>query len=145
MLQGALFGAIGALIGIIIVISVRKQKFNKLMTSVTDPGVQYSALFYYASPNRYQKALKVYDSYGVLYLIGNTVYYKTSPTVAPLAFNLNECKVQQEADWRRLKWFSITTPSGEKYYFDSFKPGAFVNNSDETVKAFNLFKSKALS
>jgi len=143
MLQGALLGAIGALIGIIIVISARKQKFNKLMASVTDPGVQYSALFYYASPNRYQKSMKVYDSYGVLYLIGNTVYYKTSPKVTPLAFNLRECKVQQEADWRKLKWFSITTPSGEKYYFDSFKQGAFVNNSDETLKALSLFKSKA--
>ena len=142
MLTGAILGAIGALIGIIFVIAARKQKFNKLMASVTDPAVQYSALFYYASPNRFQKNMKVYDSYGILYLIGNTVYYKTTASGNPVAFNLKECTLQMEPNWRNLKWFSITTPTGEKHYFDSFKPGAFVNNSDETVKAFNLFISK---
>jgi len=142
MLTGALFGALGALIGIIIVITAKKQKFNSLMKSVTDPGVEYSGFFYYASPTRYQKAMKVYDSTGVLYLIGNTVYYKTGATSTPISFNLKECKLQQEADWRRLKWFSITTPNGEKYYFDSFKIGAFTNDSSETLTAFNRFKSK---
>ena len=142
MLQGALFGAIGAIIGIIIVLAAKKNKYNKLMSSLTELGIEYSALFYYASPGRFQKSLKIYDSYGILYLIGNTVYYKTKVGGTPLAFNLKECTIQQEADWRKLKWFSITTPAGQKYYFDSFKTGAFSNNSDETLKAFSLFRSK---
>ncbi|HYM95097.1 MAG TPA: hypothetical protein VET23_13210 [Chitinophagaceae bacterium] len=142
MLEGALLGAIGGIIGIIIVFFMRSQRYNNLMKGITDPGVQYSALFYYASPNRYQKSFKFYDSYGILYLIGNTVYYKTSTTGTPIAFNLAECRVQQEPDWRKLKWLSISTPAGEKYYFVSFKQGAFVNNSDETLKALSIFRSK---
>ena len=142
MLEGALFGAIGGVIGIIIVLVARKNKYNKLMASLTEPGIEYSALFYYASPGRYQKSLKIYDSSGILYIIGNTVYYKTSVNVSPITFNLRECTVQQESDWRRLKWFSITTPAGQKYYFDSFKTGAFVNNSDETLKALAIIRSK---
>jgi hypothetical protein len=142
MLTGAIIGAIAGLLTVIIMALMKTQKFSNIMKSVTDPGVEYSALFYYASVNRYQKAFRIYDSYGALYLIGNTVYYKTSTTGAPMTFNLAECKVQQEANWRRVQWFSITTPAGEKHYFDSFKQGAFTNNSDETLKAFTLFKSK---
>jgi hypothetical protein len=59
-----------------------------------------------------------------------------------MTFNLAESKLQQEPNWRLLKWFSITTPTGEKHYFDSQKMGLFINNSDETVRALNLFKSK---
>jgi hypothetical protein len=142
MLTGALFGAIGATIGIIIVIIMKKQKTTKLIKSVIDPGIEYSGFFYCASANRYQKSVKIYDSTGLLYLIGNTVYYKTGSATNPAAFNLSECKLQLEPDWRRLKWFSITTPEGEKYYFDSYKMGAFSNDSNETIKAFDLFKSK---
>ena len=142
MLQGALFGAIGGVIGIIFVLVARKQKYSKLMSSLTEPGIEYSGLFYYASPGRYQKSLKIYDSYGILYIIGNTVYYKTSVNGTPLTFNLKECNVQQESDWRRLKWFSITTPAGQKYYFDSFKTGAFANDSNETLKALSIIRSK---
>lgn len=142
MLTGALFGAIGAIIGIIIVMAMKSQKTNSLRKSVATLPVEYSGFFYYASPNRFQKSFKIFDSTGLLYLIGNTVYYKTSTVGNPVAFNLLECKVQQEPDWRRLKWFSITTPSGQKYYFDSYKMGAFSNNSDETIKAVNLFQSR---
>ena len=142
MLTGAIFGAIGAIIGIIIVFISRQQKYTKLTTSIKEPGVEYSAPFYYASSSRYQKALKVYDSYGILYIIGRTVYYKTSASATPWAFNLTECRVQEEADWRKLKWFSITAPTGEKYYFDSYKMGTFANNSSETLKALALLKSK---
>ena len=142
MLEGALFGVIGGIIGVIIVFIARKQKSNNLMASIKEPGVEYSAPFYYASSTRYQKAIKVYDSYGILYLIGRTVYYKSSAAATPWAFNLEECRVQQEADWRKLKWFSITTPTGEKYYFDSYKMGAFANDSSETLRALALIRSK---
>ncbi len=142
MLVGAICGAIGAIIGIIIVFISRQQKYTKLTTSIMEPGVEYSAPFYYASASRYQKALKVYDSYGILYLIGRTVYYKTNASATPWAFNLAECRVQEEADWRKLKWFSITTPTGEKYYFDSYKMEAFANDSNETLRALALIRSK---
>src|SRR6185436_14323938 len=134
MLEGAIFGAIGAIIGIIFVAVFKNQKTSNLKKSIANVGAEYSGFFYYASPNRFQKAIKVYDSTGLLYLVGNTVYYKTSTTANPIAFNLAECALQLEPDWRRLKWFSITTPAEVKYYFDSFKMGAFTNNSDETIR-----------
>lgn len=143
MLVGAICGAIGAIIGLIIVFLAKQQKTSNLEKSIAGQPVEYSGFFYYASPNRYQKGFKVYDSTGLLYLIGNTVYYKTSTTSNPIAFNLSECRIQQEPDWRRLKWFSITTPAGVKYYFDSFKMGAFTNDSNETLKALSLFQSRA--
>ena len=142
MLTGAILGAIGGIIGIIIVIISKQQKTGRLMKSIAGLPAEYAGLFNYASPNRYQKSLKIYDSIGLLYLIGNTVYYKTSTAGDPVSFNLSECRIQMEPDWRRLKWFSITTPRGEKYYFDSYTMGAFSNDSSETTKAFNLFQSK---
>lgn len=142
MLTGAIAGAIGAIIGLILVFAFRNQKYKKLMASIKEPGVEYSGLFYYASSSRYQKSFKVYDSYGILYIIGRIVYYKTSSSATPWAFKLSECRVQQEADWRKLKWFSITAPNGEKYYFDSFKMGAVSNNSSETLRALAIIQSK---
>jgi hypothetical protein len=87
--------------------------------------------------------MKFYDSYGILYLIGKTVYYKAKENETPQSFNLADCTVQAEPDWRMLKWFSITTPSGQKYYFNSHKMGAFKNNSDETLKGLEVLKRKA--
>lgn len=142
MLEGALFGAIGAIIGIMIVLLSKSRKTSNLQKSIANLGAEYSGFFYYASSNRFQKAMRVYDSSGILYLIGNTLYYKTSVTANPIAFNLAECTLQMEPDWRRLKWFSVTTPAGIKYYFDSYKMGAFSNNSEETLRAFNIFKTK---
>ena len=145
MLTGAIFGAIGAVIGIIIVMISRQQKTANLMKSIAGLQAEYAGFFYCAFANRYQRSLKVYDLTGLLYLIGNTVYYKTSSAGNPMTFNLSDCNLQLEPDWRRLKWFSITTPAGEKYYFDSYKMGAFSTDSNETIKAFNLFKSKTLA
>lgn len=142
MIEGAIIGAIGGIIGLIIVFMLKNQKYKKLLSSINEPGIEYSGPFYFASSRRYQKSFKVYDSYGILYIIGKTIYYKASTTTAPWTFNLAECSVQEEADWRRLKWFSITAPNGEKYYFDSFKMGAFANDSTETLKALALIKSK---
>ena len=137
-------GIIGGVIGMIIVVFMffsKEQKFNKILRTITEP-VEYAALYHYASFKRYKNSFKFFDSYGVLYLSGNTAYYKTSETGTPVAFNLKECTVQQEPDWRMLKWFSITTPAGEKYYFDSHKMGAFKNNSDETLKGLAALKAK---
>ena len=140
-------GIIGGVIGVIIVVFMffsKEQKFNKILRTITEP-VEYAALYHYASFKRYKNSFKFFDSYGVLYLSGNTAYYKTSETGTPVAFNLKECTVQQEPDWRMLKWFSITTPAGEKYYFDSHKMGAFKNNSDETLKGLAALQAKKTS
>ena len=89
--------------------------------------------------------MKFYDSMGILYIIGNMLCYKTGENTAPTVFNLNECSIQMEKDWRMLKWFSITNPSGEKYYFDSHTMGAFKNNSSETVRGFEAISKKTKS
>jgi hypothetical protein len=142
ILQGAIIGAVGGLIGVFVVNSSKKNKFNSIRKTVTDPNVEYMGDFHIASASRYGKSMKFFDSFGALYLIGNMLYYKSAVTATPLMFNLKECTVQQEPNWRMLKWFSVTTPVGEKYYFNSYKMGAVTNNSDETYRAMEIFKKK---
>ncbi|HEV7781118.1 MAG TPA: hypothetical protein VGO58_07610 [Chitinophagaceae bacterium] len=143
--MGILEGAIiGGVIGAVVVIAQSSAKLNRyktVMKSVPEP-VDYSGVYHYASFKRYKNFFKFYDSYGALYMVGNMVYYKTKEKETPVAFNMQECSIQLEPDWRWLKWFSITTPAGEKYYFNSNKMGAFKNNSDETLKGFEVIKAK---
>ena len=144
ILEGA---AIGAVIGLIVVVatySAKNQKYVKLLKTITDP-IDYSALYHYASFKRYKNSMKFFDSYGVLYLSGKTVYYKSNMNEAPIAFDLAVRSVQQEPDWRWLQWFSITTPAGEKYYFDSHKMGFLKNDSTETLKGLTVIKAKMVS
>ena len=145
MLTGAIIGAIIGLLIVVFTFFAKEQRFNKVLKSITEPAMEYAALYHYASFKRYKNSYKFFDSYGVLYLIGKTVYYKTSEREPPITFNLEECTVQQEPDWRWLKWFSITTPAGEKYYFNSNKMGALKNSSDETLKGFAAIKAKMAS
>jgi hypothetical protein len=142
MLTGAIVGAIVGLLVVVFNFFIKEQRFNKVLRSIREPGMEYSALYHYASFKRYKNSFKFFDSFGVLYLMGNTVYYKTAEGNVPLAFNMAECKIQMEPEWRWLKWFSITTPAGEKYYFNSHKMGAFKNNSDETVTGYDAIKAK---
>lgn len=141
IVEGAIIGGLIGLVVVIVTYSAKEQKYRKLLKTVTEP-IDYSALYHYASFKRYKNSIKFFDSYGILYLIGKTVYYKTSETGSPLSFNLNECTVQAEADWRMFKWFSITTPAGEKFYFNSNKMGILKNNSDETLKGLAALKAK---
>jgi hypothetical protein len=145
ILTGAIIGAIGGLVGVFVVNSSKKNKFNSIRKSVTDPNVEYMGDFHIASSGRYGKSMKFFDSFGALYLIGNTLYYKNSVNGTPLQFNLKECKVEPEPIWRMLKWFSVTTPVGEKYYFNSYKMGAISNNSDETFRALEIIRKKSAS
>lgn len=144
ILEGAIIGGVIGVVVVIITYSAKDSKYKKLLKTITEP-VEYSALYHYASFKRYKNSFKFFDSYGILYVIGKTVYYKASETAAPESFNLNECSVQEEADWRMLKWFSITTPAGEKFYFNSNKMGGFKNNSDETLKGLAFIKAKKAS
>ena len=141
MLTGAIIGGIVGLFIVMFMFNAKEQRYKKVMKSITQP-VEYSALYHYASFKRYKPSIKFFDSYGVLYLIGNTVYYKTTPEATPIDFNLNECDVQPEEDWRMLKWFSIIRPSGEKFYFNSQKMGLFKNNSEETLKGLAVLQAK---
>ena len=145
MLTGAIIGAIIGVLVVVFTFFAKEQRFNKVLRTITDPGLEYSAMYHHASANRYKKGFKYFDSYGALYLIGKNVYYKKSETETPLQFNLNECTVQAEPDWRLLKWFSITTPGGEKHYFNSSKMGALKNNSDETLVSLKKLKDKKAS
>lgn len=141
MLMGASIGGIIGLLVVVFTFFAKEQRFNKVLRSIKEP-MEYAALYHYASVARYKKSFKFFDSYGVLYISGHHAYYKTSESGEPISFNLKECTVQAEADWRMLKWFSITTPAGEKFYFDSHKMGAFKNNSDETLKGLAALKAK---
>ena len=141
-------GIIGGIIGLLIVVFnffFKEQRFNKVLKSITEPAMEYAALYHYASFKRYKNSFKFFDSYGVLYLVGKTVYYKTTEAATPLEFNLADCSVQQEPDWRLLKWFSITTPAGEKFYFNSHKMGVLKSNSEETLKGLAVIKAKMAS
>lgn len=141
ILQGAIVGGIIGLVVYLVMYAAKEQKYKKLLKTITGP-VEYSGLYHYASYKRYKSSLKFFDSIGILYLVGKTVYYQSKENEQPLSFDLAVCSVQQEPEWRMLKWFSITTPAGEKYYFDSHKMGAFKNNSDETVKGLAAIKLK---
>ncbi len=141
MLTGAIIGGIIGLLIVVFMFNAKEQRYKSVMKTITEP-VDYSALYHYASFKRYKQSVKFFDSYGVLYLVGKKVFYKTSTTATPEEFDLAECDVQAEADWRMLKWFSITRPSGEKFYFNSQKMGLFKNNSDETLKGLAVLQSK---
>lgn len=140
MLEGAIIGGVVGLITVLFIYWQKGNRFKKLVATV--PNAEYAALYHYASYKRYKKSAKYFDSYGLLYIIGNTLYYKASEKDSPLTFDLTQCTAQQEPNWRMLKWFSITTPVGEKHYFDSHKMGAFVNNSDETLKGLAFIQAK---
>ncbi|HQX96456.1 MAG TPA: hypothetical protein PLT02_06105, partial [Chitinophagaceae bacterium] len=77
MLTGAIIGGIVGLFIVMFMFNAKEQRYKKVMKSITQP-VEYSALYHYASFKRYKQSIKFFDSYGVLYLIGNTVYYKTT-------------------------------------------------------------------
>ena len=145
ILTGAIIGGVAGLIGVVFIYFRKDQRYNKLLRSVKEPNLEYSGFYHYASFKRYKNSMKFYDSMGILYIIGNTLYYKTGENTAPTVFNLSECSIQMEKDWRMLKWFSITNPSGEKYYFDSHTMGAFKNNSSETVRGFEAISKKTKS
>lgn len=141
---GAIIGGIIGLVVVILMFFIKNQKYKRIMKTITSP-VEYSALYHYASFKRYKNSMKFFDSFGVLYLVGKTVYYKVKESEPPFEFNLSECSVQQEPDWRMLKWFSITRPSGEKFYFNSQKMGFLKNNSEETLKGLAIFRAKQTS
>lgn len=144
VITGAIIGGVVGLVVVVFMFTMKDQKFKKILKTITEP-YDYAALYHYASFKRYKVSMKFFDSYGVLYLIGKTVYYKVNETDTPLSFDLNECSVQQEADWRMLKWFSITRPSGEKFYFNSQKMGMLKNNSEETLKGLAAIQAKKSS
>ena len=145
ILTAAIVGGIIGLLVAVFTYFAKEQRFNSVLRSIKEPGMSYAALYHYATPSRYRKSFKYFDSYGILYLVGKMLYYKTSPTAVPMSFDLEHCSVQQEPDWRWLKWFSVTTHVGEKHYFNSHKMGAFKNDSGETLKGLRAIETAKLS
>lgn len=142
MLSGAIIGGVIGLVTVLLIYFMKNQRFKKLVSTV--PNAEYAALYHYASYSRYKKSMKFFDSYGLLYIIGNTLYYKADDKTAPLSFDLTQVTAQQEPDWRRLKWFSISTPVGEKHYFNSHKMGAFTHDSNETLRGLAAIQAKTM-
>ena len=140
MLEGAIIGGVVGLATVFLIYWQKGNRFKKLVKTV--PNADYAALYHYASYNKFKKGAKYFDSFGLLYIIGNMLYYKASEKGTPLTLDLTQCTAQQEDNWRMLKWFSVTTPVGEKHYFNSHKMGAFVNNSDETLKGLAEIQAK---
>lgn len=142
MLTGAI---VGGLIGLLVALGVmffKNQKFKRLMR--TAPPAEYAALYHYAPYSKYKKSLKFYESFGPLYVLGNNMYYKADASKEPMVFDLTQVTVQEEPDWRMLKWFSVTTPVGEKHYFNSHVMGAFKGDSTETLKGLAVLQAKTL-
>jgi hypothetical protein len=67
LLIGAVIGAITGVVVMLLVYFLKQQRFNAVRKSITDPGVEYAALFHYASDKRFKKAFKFFDSYGALW------------------------------------------------------------------------------
>lgn len=143
MLTGAIIGAFIGLFMVLIINVSKNQRFNKLRSTVQNPD--YAGLYHYASQSRYNKSMKFFDSYGLLYISGKNLCYKTTGNGSPMEFDLGQCTAQEEPDWRKMKWFSVTTPVGERHYFNSHKLGAFVNDSSETLKGLAAVKTAMAS
>ncbi len=138
--MGAIVGGLIGLLTALAIMFFKNRKFKKLMS--TAPQAEYAALYHYAHYSRYKKSLKFYDSFGPLYVIGNNLYYKADANKEPMVLDLTQCTVQPEPDWRMLKWFSVTTPVGEKHYFNSHVMGAFKGDSSETDKGLAFLQAK---
>jgi hypothetical protein len=141
ILEGALIGAAVGLVVVVVTYYNKNMKYQQLLKTVSMP-VDYSGLYHYAKAGRFRKSMKFFDSFGILFLSGKNLYYKASPNAAPISFDISECTFQQEPDWRFLKWFSVTTSTGEKHYFNSHKMGLFKNDSSETLRGLEKIKSR---
>lgn len=139
MLGGAIIGGIIGLVMVFVMANMRATRFKSIMATVTQP-VNFQMEAFMAKPERYKKSWKIYDSYGAFYVAGNKAYYQAGKDETPIEFDLSRYTVVREADWRKLKWFSVSSPVGEKYYFTSYKMGMFVNNSDEVLRALQFIE-----
>jgi hypothetical protein len=145
ILEGAIIGSVVGVITIFATHRTKKRQYERIRKSITEPNVEYIGMFHMASNKRYKKSIKFFDSFGALYLVDHMLYYKSAPDKPPISFDLKECSLQWEENWKMLKWFSVMTVVGEKFYFNSHKMGAFKSNSDETERAFDLLNAKGYS
>jgi hypothetical protein len=144
MLQGAIIGGIMGLLIYFFIYNAKDRKYQRIFNGLSKGDLKYAGLYHYASAKRFRNGFKFFDSYGALYLKGNTLFYKDDERKDPLSFDMNLCTVKEEPDWRMMKWFSVTTPVGEKYFFNSHKMGMLKANSDETVKGFQALSINSI-
>lgn len=140
MLGGAIIGALIGLIVVIVMNSMRQSAFKKIKDRLVNERIDYIVPAYHASASRFKKSMKIYDSYGALYIKGNKAFYQSNNSSMPLEFDINQSEIELEPKWRKLNWLSIASVVGNKEYFTSYKIGGFQNDSSATLEAYEKLK-----
>lgn len=142
MLSGAILGVLGALIAIFIVNKIRKGKYEKLLKAAQAEGATAALPVYKAEGSRFKKSAKMYDSFGVAYIIGKKMFYLSEPGATPETFDLEGAAIEFEGKWRNTNWVSISNPVvGTKTYFTSFIQKGFSVDSSATNSLLNQLKA----
>ncbi len=140
MLSGAILGALIGLIVVIVMNNMRQSAFKKIKNSLANERIDYIVPAYHASASRFKKSMKIYDSYGAIYIKGNKAYYQSNRNSMPLEFDITQSDIVLEPKWRKLNWLSIASVVGNKEYFTSYKMGGFQNDSSATLEAYEKLK-----
>lgn len=140
MLGGAILGAIIGLIVVVVMNSMRQSAFKKIKDALAHERIDYIVPAYHASASRFNKSMKIYDSYGAIYIKGNKAYYQSNTSSMPMEFDIPQSDIVLEPKWRKLNWLSIASVVGNKEYFTSYKMGGFQNDSSATLEVFEKLK-----
>jgi hypothetical protein len=140
MLGGAILGALIGLVVVIIMNGMRQSAFKKIKNALANERIDYIIPAYHASASRFKKSMKIYDSYGAMYIKGNKVYYQSNSNSLPIEFDIQQSDIVLEPKWRKLNWLSIASVVGNKEYFTSYKMGGFANDSSATIEAYEILK-----
>lgn len=140
MLGGAILGALIGLIVVFIMNGQRQSAFKKIKNALVNEKIDYIVPAYHAAASRFKKSLKIYDSYGALYIKGNKLYYQSNSSSMPMEFDIQQSDVVLEPKWRKLNWLSVASVVGDKEYFTSYKMGGFANDSSATLEAYEKIK-----
>lgn len=124
-----LFGALIGLIIAIISIYLKKLRDKKALEQLTNNNLidtpEYAAYFHYANEKTYlSKGFKFFNSNGVLYITGKTIFYKPQKGNETLDFDIDTCKISLAAEKKNMKWVCIEK-NGTKHYFTSFSQSFF--------------------
>lgn len=140
MLGGAILGALIGLVVVVIMNGMRQSAFKKIKNALANERIDYIIPAYHASASRFKKSMKIYDSYGAMYIKGNKVYYQSNSNSLPIEFDIQQSDIVLEPKWRKLNWLSIASVVGNKEYFTSYKMGGFANDSSATIEAYEILK-----
>lgn len=71
MLSAAIVGMLGAVIAIFFINKIRNSKFEKAAQAA---GATFSIRVYMANAARFKQSIKIYDSFGVAYIVGKKCF-----------------------------------------------------------------------